>query len=292
MNGEQTFQLPKKRTILNLLVLCIFMMGVSTGSFIIGSTLSNAGFRILAYITGMIFLLPLFIFLFLTFQISRSFYGINREGLTIHWGFQKMVIPIQEIEWIRPYDQMGYTIPTPGLARLGVFSGKIFTSELGNVLFFATRQQDAYLIGTSQEVLFLSPSDIQTFQKGIQEAVYQGSITPLERKSINLESPIRTIRSNFSLYFPLIIGVLFDLFLFIVYGFITTQKTTFQVGLVLFEPSSSIIILPILSSFFTILSILVSLRLYKEKSLRLYAYLLSYSSFLLPMLLGVAIIMG
>jgi len=217
---------------------------------------------------------------------------INREGLIIHWGFKKMIVPIQEIEWIRPYAQMGYTIPIPALARLGIFSGKVFSSDLGEVLFFATRQQQAYLIGTSQEVLFLSPSDAQAFQKGVQEAVYLGSITPLERKSINLESPIRTIRSNFSLYLPLGVGILFDLLLFIAYGFITSQMTSFQVGHVLFEPSSGLIILPILSSFSTILSIFVSLRLYKEKSLSLYAYLLAYSSFLLPALLGLAIIIG
>lgn len=290
MNGEQNFQLPKRKTVLNLLVLCFFLAGISTGSFIIGSTLANAGFRILVYISGVVSLLPLFIFLFYLFQISHSYYGINREGLTIQWGFQKMVVPIQEIEWIRPYDQMGYTIPTPGLSRLGIFSGKLFTSELGDVLFFATRRQDAFLIGTTREVLFLSPADAQTFQKGVQEAVYLGSITPLERKSINLESPVRTIRANLSFYLPLIGGVFLDLALFIVYGFITSQQTAFQVGQVLFEPSSGLIILPTLSSFSSVLSILVGSRLYKEESLRLYAYLVAYSSFLLPVLLGLAIL--
>lgn len=292
MNGEQTFQLPKKRTILNLLVLCIFLIGIGAGSFIIGGTLSNTGFRILVYIIGIIFLLPSFIFLFLIFQISRSRYMIDREGLTIQWGFQKMVIPIQEIEWIRPYDQMGYTIPTPGLARLGVFSGKIRSSDLGEVLFFATRQQDAFLIGTTQEVLFLSPSDAQAFQKGVQEAVYLGSITPRERKVINLESPIRTIRSNFSLYLPLGIGLLLNLLLFIAYGFITTQAATFQVGQVFFDPSSGLVIIPMISSFSSVLSIILSLRLYKDNELKLYAYILAYSSCLLPTLLGLAIILG
>jgi|LDZU01.1.fsa_nt_gi hypothetical protein len=292
MNGEQVFRLPIKRTALNILVLCLLLSGLSSGSIIVASSMQNAGYRIIGYILGILFSLPIFFFLFQLFQISRSKYKIDRDGLTIFWGFQKMVMPIHEIEWIRPYDQMGYAVPLPALERMGIFTGKIFFRDLGDILFFATSQQDAFLIGTSQEVLFLSPIDPQAFQKGIQEAVYLGSITPLERKSINVESPARVVRSNLGLYLPLGIGVFLTLLLFILFGFVINARDSIQIGLVRFEPASGIIIIPLLSLILNTVNAFLSPKFFKKENLKLYAYLLAYAGPVMSLSLIIAILIG
>jgi hypothetical protein len=292
MNGEQVFWLPIKKAVLNILILCLLFGGLSIGSILIAVSMQNAGYRIIGYILGILFSLPIFFFLFQLFQIARSSYKIDRDGLTIFWGFQKMVIPIHEIEWIRPYDQMGYTIPLPSLERIGILSGRIFFGDLGNILFFAASQQNAFLIGTSQEVLFLSPVDPEAFQKGIQEAVYLGSITPLERKSIQMESPARIVRSNLGLYLPLGIGIFLTLLLFVLYGFVINTKEFIQVGMVRFEPAPGIIIIPVIAAIFNIINTVLAPRILKNEQLKLYALLLAYAGPVVSFFLVFAIVLG
>ena len=292
MNAEQIFQLPIKRAVFNILAFCLFLSGISVGSILIANTMENAGFRILLIILGILFLLPIFYFILLLFQITRSKYLIDREGLTIIWGLQKMVIPLNEIEWIRPYDQMGYSIPLPALAKLGIFSGRLFTPELGEVLFFATRQQDAYLIGTKQEMVFISPANPGAFQKGLQEAIYLGSITPPQRKSISFDSPMKNIRANLGLYVPLSIGLLLTLILFILYGFLSSQRESIQIGTTRFEPASNLLLIPILSAVFNLLDIIISPVIYKKEALKPYAILLSYSGFFLSAFLILSILIS
>jgi len=292
MNGEQVFRLPIKKAVVNILIFCLLLGGLSVGSILIAVSMQNAGYRILGYILGILFSLPVFFFLFQLFQITRSKYKINRDGLTIFWGLQKMVIPIHEIEWIRPYEQMGYTIPLPTLEKIGILSGHIFFGDLGDILFFATSQQNAFLISTSQEVLFLSPVDADAFQKGIQEAVYLGSITPLERKSIQIESPVGKVRSNLALYIPIGIGIILTLLLFILFGFVINTKDSIRVGLVLFEPASGVIILPIITAIFNATNTIFAPRIFKNEQLKLYAYLLAYAGPLVSFLLILSIVLG
>jgi len=292
MNAEKVFSLPIKRTITNIIVLCLFLAGISVGLFIVADTLANPGFRILWRILAALVLIPFLLLVIQMVRVLRSQYRIDREGLTIQWGYQKMIIPIQEIEWIRPVDQMGYSIPLPASAKLGLFNGKTYSPNLGDILFFATQQQDAFLIGTTQEVIFLSPLDADAFQNGLQESVYLGSITPLERKSISVDSPFLTIRANLQLYLPIAFSFLLNLGLFVLVGFVVNSRETIQVGSVLFESTSNLVIIPILAILLNILDGILIPFLYKNESLRPYAFLTAYSGLITTLLLSIAIIIS
>lgn len=292
MDGEKVFSLPTRRTITHLFALCLFLVGISAGLFLVTNTLSNPGFRILMRIVALLFLIPFLLLIVQIVRVLRSSYRIDREGLTIRWGFQKMVIPMQEIEWIRPVDQMGYDIPLPAFARFGLFYGKTHLPDLGEILFFATQQQDAFLVGTTQEVIFLSPQDAGAFQKGLQESVYLGSITPRERKSIRVDSPFLTIRTNLRLYLPVIISFLLTFGLFVLYGFTVNTREAIQIGPVLFESTGNLIIIPILAMLVNILDGFLTPFLFKQENLRPYAFLTAYSGLLMTMLLVISILIS
>jgi uncharacterized integral membrane protein len=292
MDGEQIYRLPIRRTIANSLVFGILCIGLSVGSALITSSMQNEGFRILGYILAILFAIPAIFFIFQIIRIARSRYAINRDGLTIYWGFQTMVIPIQEIEWIRPYDQMGYAVPFPALGKIGILSGHIFYQDLGDILFFATSYENAFLIGTSREVLFLSPMDAQQFQKGIQEAVYSGSITPLERKSIQMESPVNTVRANPALYIPLVVGIFLALLLFVLFGFIVNTHDTMQVGLIFFESTANVVIIPILAVIINGLNAFFAPRMAKNETLKPYGILLAFTGLLTSLFLIITLVLG
>ncbi len=292
MDGERVFSLPTRRTTTNLLILCLFLAGISTGLILVSDTLSNPGFRILIQILSLLVLIPLLLLIVQIVRILRSKYRIDREGLTIQWGFQKMVIPMQEIEWIRPVDQMGYSIPLPAFAKIGLFYGKTRSPNLGEILFFATQQQDALLIGTTQEVIFLSPLDAGAFEKGLQESVYLGSITPLERKSIRVDSPFLTIRTNLRLYVPISFSFLLTLGLFVLFGFTVNTREAIQIGPVLFEATGNLIVIPILAMLVNILDGILTPFLYKQENLRPYAFLTAYSGLVMTMLLVISILIS
>lgn len=277
MNSKQEYPLPIQKTFSRVFLLCLFLSGIAGGCILAATSTANTGLRILLLLIGIPNILPVLYLMLRLIRIVRSRYTIDRDGLTIHWGSQKMIIPIAEIEWVRPYAQMGYSITFPGLSQLGIFSGKRTSAELGDILFFATRQHDAILVGTSNEVLFLSPNDATSFQKEIREARYLGSITPIERQEIRVESTIRKVTTERGILLPLGVSFILSILLFLLYGFMIITRESFQLGSVTFNPASQFLLVPILSTIINILDVILVIILQRNSDLKPYTKLTAYT---------------
>jgi hypothetical protein len=101
--------------------------------------------------------------------LARLAYTINGEALTIHWGFQPIVLPLAEIEDVLRADEVesdaAGLLHLRGLYWPGRLIGPGRAETFGPAHFYATRRwPEQVLVLRRQSVHVLSPSDAAGFQ--------------------------------------------------------------------------------------------------------------------------------
>ena len=113
------------------------------------------------------------LFAYWTYGAATLRYYLDRNGLTIHWGDIRQLIPMERIERLVP----GRELPSPkvnGVSWLGHHVGHGNVGELGDVIFYATHRThdellylvtptQAYAISVQDEVRFAE--ELQGHQK-------------------------------------------------------------------------------------------------------------------------------
>ena len=102
------------------------------------------------------------LFAYWTYGAATLRYYLDRNGLTIHWGDIRQLIPMERIERLVP----GRELPSPkvaGVSWLGHHVGHGNVGELGDVIFYATHR-------THDELLYLV-TPTQTYAISVQDEV-------------------------------------------------------------------------------------------------------------------------
>ncbi|OGO52556.1 MAG: hypothetical protein A2148_08690 [Chloroflexi bacterium RBG_16_68_14] len=115
-----------------------------------------------AYLAAAFFLGLGCLFGYWTYACLSLRYYLDRNGLTIHWGDIRQLIPMDRIERLVP----GRELPPPkvsGVSWLGHHVGHGKVGELGDVLFYATHR-------THEELLYVV-TPIQSYAITVQDEV-------------------------------------------------------------------------------------------------------------------------
>ena len=129
------------------------------------------------------------LFAYWTYGCLTMRYYLDRNGLTIHWGDIRQLIPMDRIERLVP----GRELPNPkiaGVSWLGHHVGHGEVEDLGNVLFYAThrsREELLYIV-TADQTYAISVDDEVRFAEELQGHQRLGQVVSLpqvtERHSI------------------------------------------------------------------------------------------------------------
>ena len=126
---------------------------------------------------------PVPFLLYRTYGLAQASYSIDRDGLRIRWGLRSEDIPLPEIEWVRPADEMGMQLPLPILKWPGAILGNKFSADLGNIEYIASENSKILLIATPQKIYAISPDESREFLRAFQIAIEMGSLSPLDSYS-------------------------------------------------------------------------------------------------------------
>ncbi|MFM8425307.1 MAG: PH domain-containing protein, partial [Chloroflexota bacterium] len=81
---------------------------------------------------------PIPFFGYRIFALYRASYEIDRDSLAIHWGLRVEDIPLSDIEWIRPAEDLTNPLNLPALPLPGALLGIRRHPDLGAVEFIAS----------------------------------------------------------------------------------------------------------------------------------------------------------
>ena len=254
------------------------------------------GFLILFLFGALVLLAPFLLIVYRAYALYHASYTIEREGFKVHWGLRREDIPLSEIEWVRPVNELLIPLTTPRFSLPGAYLGASQHPDLGEVEFIASDYNSLVIIETANEVLAVSPEDPEDFMKMFNRSLEMGSITPIESYS---SQPAEFIRSVFSQPLArgfLIAGLLLTLALTVFTSLIIPYRQVISMGVnSIGQPldpvsSNSLLILPILGGLSLVLDVILGFNFFHKEDQRKVSYLLWAAGAVTPLLLIVALI--
>jgi hypothetical protein len=127
---------------------------------------------------------PIPFFVYRIFALYRGSYEIDRDSLSIHWGLRVEDIPLSDIEWMRPAEDLTHPLSLPALPLPGALLGIRRHPDLGSVEFIASDAKKLLLIATAKRVFVISPENPAGLTQTFARATEMGSLAPAEAKSV------------------------------------------------------------------------------------------------------------
>jgi len=245
-------------------------------------------------------LVPLPLFIYRAYALSRAEYILDRDSLEIRWGLRDEDIPLTDIEWLRPASDLTTRLRLPWLPIPGAVLGLRRHPDLGVVEFLAASSRNLLLVGTSKRVYAISPANAARFAQTFARTIEMGSLTPAEAKSVYPSFIFSRAWENPLTRFLWLAGLFLNIGLVI--WVMMTIPTLSQVALGFAptgaalspSPASQLILLPIESAFLFLVGLFSGLYFYRWPTHQVLAVIIWASSTLtsLLFLLGVLFIIS
>ena len=258
---------------------------------------STRGVFILYLIASVFTFLPAPFLLYQTYALMRAKYVISRNGIAIQWGLRTEDIPIEEIEWIRlPRDFVNPITPPP-LRLAGAILTTVIDRDLGTIEYIAAGTGELVLVATRTKVFAISPGNTQAFINDFHRSAELGSFSPIQKQSSRPRLILALLGQDRVARNFLLAGLAVSLLLLVAVSFIIPTRQTVPLGLEALgsnrETSSSerLILLPLLSLLTFFIDLGYGSYLYRKEGFRNAAYIVFFSSLLLPISFSVLVVL-
>lgn len=134
------------------------------------------------------------LFAYWTFACATLRYEVDRNGLTIHWGFVRQVVPLDKIEKL----ETAYSEAVPRLEGLdwpGHQVGRGHVERFGSILFYATHRnpEELVYVVTAQQTYAVSAPERREFVAEVEARRKEGpgiALRQRPRRSFLIAQPI------------------------------------------------------------------------------------------------------
>lgn len=135
-------------------------------------------------LVGLLAFAPVPLLGYRAYALYRAQYRLDRDTLELRWGLRNEVIPLADIEWVRPVEDLTHPLTVPPLPMPGAILGLRGHRDLGVVEFLASRLRGLLLVGTPKRVYAISPAQPLEFLDTFARAVELGSLREAPSKSL------------------------------------------------------------------------------------------------------------
>jgi hypothetical protein len=293
--SETTFNPPRGRGML----LHIFMVLLSAGGGGIALWLAvdqGADSFLLLVVAAVALFIPLPVIVYRAYALMQASYALERDGLRLRWGLRAEDIPLLDVEWVRPADELGYTLPLPVFTWPGALLGTRHVEGLGEVEFMAAGLEGLLLVATPNKVYAISPADGRSFLRVYQRITEMGSISPIAAYSAQPAAYLQRVWTDQAARGLALAGLAATAVLFIASGIIISIRDTISLGFdpqglpVEPGPAERLLLLPVVAVILYMVDLIGGLFLYRFVERRAVAYLLWAGSIVTPVALLLSVL--
>jgi hypothetical protein len=230
------------------------------------------------------------------YSLHRAAYSIDRDSLRIHWGLRVEDIPLNDIEWIRPANDLSIPLSPPTLPLAGGLLGLSRHPDLGVVEFIASDAEKLLLVGTAKRVFAISPDNPAGLAQTFARATELGSLAAVEAKSVYPSFVVTQAWESGIARYLWLSALFLNIGLFIWASLIipSTPRVAlgpqFADGALETVPSSQLIIFPVASLLLAIAGWIAGLYFYRWERERVLAFIVWGSSTLSSLLFLLAVL--
>jgi len=240
-------------------------------------------------------IIPLPILTYRLYALVQANYTLDRETLSLTWGLRIEHIPVSDVEWVRPFNDLASPLRLPPFCMPGALLGIRRQPDLGSVEFLAANRKKILLVATAQRVFAISPNDPAAFVRDFQHAIEMGSLTPEAGKSLYPTFVIAQAWESAVARFLWLAGLFLNVGLLVWVSLLIPVLPRVTLGFQPYGgplepvPAARLIMLPILSVFLFAICWIAGLFYYRRESHRLMAYILWASNALTALLFLLAV---
>lgn len=295
MNTGQ-FPPPKQRGLLiHGIILLVLTVVVVVGFIQLTSADVGPAFLIWLLVSLVAFV-PIPFFTYRVFSLYRAGYEIDRDSLAIHWGLRVEDIPLSDIEWMRPAEDLTNPLNLPALPLPGALLGMRRHPDLGLVEFIASDTKKLLLVATAKRVFVISPENPAGLTQTFARATEMGSLAPAEAKSVYPSFIVSQAWENGMARYLWLSALFLNIGLFIWASLIipSTPEVALGVqasrGVLQTVPSSQLMIFPVASLLLSVAGWIAGLYFYRWDRERTLAFIVWGSSTFTSLLFLIAVL--
>ena len=296
MDLQTRFRPPRRAGVLFNLAGFVILGGAAALVFLqVYQQGSGAEFVFGLLLAGLL-VLPLPLIAYRAYALFQGEYILDRDGLRLRWGLRWEDIPLPDIEWVRPANELGFRLPLPFLQWPGAILGTRRVEGLGMVEFVAGDFKSLLLVATPHKVYAITPADGRSFLRTFRQIVELGSLTPITSLSVRPVVFYQQVWNDRLGRGLLLGGLALTLLLFVMAGLVIPGRTSVSLGYdpqrQPLEPISAerLLLLPVLSGLAYAVDTIVGLFFYRKVEQHPAAYVVWASSLITPFMLLLAIL--
>ena len=277
-------------------IIILILAGISVWGFLNLSNTAVGPSYVSYLLIALLSFAPIPFFGYRAYALQRADYYIDRDSLAAIWGLRVEDIPLTDIEWVRPATDLTNPLLLPRLRLPGAVLGTRRHPDLGLVEFIASDTKNLILIATSKRVFAISPENPAALVQTFARATELGSLTPAKPVSVYPSFIITQAWENPVARFLWMSGLFLNLGLFVWVGILIPSLSQIPSGFnalgnpVETAPASQLILLPLVSAFMYVVSIIAGLYFYRWDPQRPLSFIVWVSSTVCAVLLLIAVL--
>ncbi len=246
-------------------------------------------------LVGIVAFAPLPLLVYRAYALFRAQYVLNRDSLELRWGLRDESIPLMDIEWVRPIDDLTYPLRSPSPALPGALLGVRRHRDLGVVEFIASEKRNLLLVATPRRVYAISPQEPAEFTQTFSRAVELGSLSSAQPKSVYPSFVLAQAWASGLVRYLWLAALFLNIGLIVWTSLLipSLSQVTFAIGASEgggVVPAAQLVILPLLSALLTSLGWVAGLYYYRWEEQRVLATAIWASSTLTSLLFLIAVL--
>jgi hypothetical protein len=296
MSQAATF-FPSRRKGLIFHIACLLAFaGLSVLAVFLSFQEQNKAYFVLLLLAAVILFAPLPLLGYQAYALIKAHYQFDRDGIHLRWGIRAEDIPLENVEWVRPANDLATSIPSPWPGLPGAIHGTVQVDGLGPIEFMASEREQLMLIATPQKIFAISPENPAEFLQAFQSALEMGSLQRIPAQSILPAAYLAQVWADLPARWMLIGSILLALILFVSVSLAVPGRDLVALGFypdgrpLPPSPSAQILLLPLLGLLFFFIDLIAGLFFYRQPAYRALGYLLWASSSITSLLLVGAVL--
>ncbi len=274
MTGSQTF-LPKRTPGLLFHGALILLLLGGAGFLLYLAFQQSGGINLILYLTGALLLLAVLPFLvYRGYALLHASYILERDGLRIRWGLRLQDIPLSEVEWVRPVEDLQIPVTLPAFSWPGAILGESEHEDLGRIEFIGSSRIGMVIVATMDQVVILSPAQTEEFIQKFNRTIEMGTLSPIKPFSSRPAGFLRGIFSDRLARITIPLGFALWFLLVVLVSILIPTQAQISMGynaagaLLEAVPASRMLLLPVIAIFLYTISLLVGAYLFRKEDTR------------------------
>ena len=199
--------------------------------------------------------------------LRNAHYVLQRDGIHLVWGLRIEDIPMNKIDWARPYQELSPRQPRHLLHWPGAIIGTRRRAGGEKIEYLAASARRLIVIHTPDRITVISPADPAAFLQALQSYLEMGSLTPLPARSVYPSFFMARVWRAQPARYLLLAGLLLNLASLSWVLLAIPSRTEVTLGFGLGRepvPAVQLLLLPIISGFFFLLDTSLGLYLFRR----------------------------